>query len=453
MLPNQIVIMKFRSNFILLGILLFSISPLIVNTEAIIPNSSEISPTSSTSGNNSVVLFIGDGMGPNQMKLAQWIEYGVDVNSSLYNFPYQNFVNTYNVDSVTTDSAAGATAIATGTRTTNGAIGQSWYGSNLTNILEIAQSHGYATGLVVTCHLAHATPAGFSAHASSRGDYLEIVADQVAHKIDVLLGGGSDDDYFGTFLPTMKDAGYTYVTNRTALAAVMATPVIGLFNESYLPKETDRTDNSFVPTLEEMTLKAIQLLKATNKPYFLMVEGSQIDSGGHAHDKYYNAHEAIAFEKAVASVKPIAESESDLLMLVTADHETGSLQLKSQSLQSPLPSSLDNVTTLIAKRNARINEIECSYSDGHSSTKVILTGIGPYANRILTADHHIDTFSIMRMAIELKEGPVEASNSDTYRIMLWVGVGIVGLIALAGFIVLSKKVVLKIKAKRFAKAK
>jgi alkaline phosphatase len=399
------------------------------------------------------VLFIGDGMGPNQMQLAQWVEYGLNVNSSLYNFPYQNFVNTYNIDSATTDSAAGATAIATGTRTSNGAIGQSWYGTNLTSILEIAQSHGYATGLVVTCHLAHATPAGFSAHASSRGDFLEIAADQVTHNIDVLLGGGSDDDYFGTFLPSMQTAGYTYVTNRTALAAVITTPVIGLFNESYLPKELDRTEDSSVPTLEQMTLKAIQLLKATNKSYFLMVEGSQIDSGGHAHDKYYNAHETIAFEKAVASVKTIAESDSNLLMLVTADHETGSLQLKSQTLQSPLPSSSDNVTTLIAKRNARINEIDCSYSDGHSSTKVILTGMGPYADRILTAGHHIDTFSIMRMAIEQKVGPVEASNSDTYRILLWVGVGIVGLIALTGFIVLSKKVIPKIKAKRLAKGK
>lgn len=443
--------MKFRVNLIMIGIILFSFSPFMVNSLGFIPNSAQISPNSASTGNNSVIIMIGDGMGPNQMKLAQWVEYGVDTNSSLYNFPYQNFINTYNIDSVTTDSAAGATAIATGTRTSNGAIAQSWYGTDLTTILEIAKAHGYATGLVVTCHLAHATPAGFSAHASSRGNYLDIAKDIVEQKIDVMLGGGSDDDYFGTFLPTLKNNGYTYVTNLTALASVTTTPVIGLFNESYLPKEMDRLDSSDVPTLQDMTTIAIQLLQATNKPYFLMVEGSQIDSGGHAHDKYYNAHETIAFEKAVASAKAFANLDSNLLLLVTADHETGSLQLNSQTLKSPLPSVIDNASTLVAKRNARIAEIDCSYSGGHSMTKVVLTGMGPYADRIMTAGHHTDTFSIMRMAIEQKSGPVEASNSDTYRILMWIGVGIGGLIALAGFVRILRKVVLKIKIKRSSK--
>ena len=148
---------------------------------------------------SSIILFIGDGMGLEQIKFGSLVEYGNDSFSSLLNFPYQTTVSTDNIDMTTTDSAASATAISTGVKTKNGRIAVSYDAKlELTTILEIAQMNGYATGLVATCHLTHATPAAFASHASSRGDYLNIAGDFSNSSVDVFLGGGSGDEYGGS---------------------------------------------------------------------------------------------------------------------------------------------------------------------------------------------------------------------------------------------------------------
>ncbi len=357
---------------------------------------------------SSIILFIGDGMGLEQIKFGSLVEFGNDSYSSILNFPFNTTVSTNNIDEETTDSAASATAISTGVKTKNGRIAMNFDGSmELTTILQIAQMNGYATGLVATCHLTHATPAAFAAHAASRGDYLNIAEDFTHADVDVLLGGGSGTDYLGNYLTNFTAQGYSYLTQESEMNAINSPPVLGLFAGGSLPRMQDLLESSTVPTLSEMTAKAISLLNATNKPFFLMVEGSQIDWAGHDNDEIYLAHEVIEFEKAVRYAKNLAEQVSDLQILVTADHETGGFKVENYSAETEIPFVTDSYQIQQEKRTNRSQEMEVSWSTGgHTKTKVILAGYGPFTEDILSAEHHIDTFSIMRQAVDGETEPI-----------------------------------------------
>lgn len=357
---------------------------------------------------SSIILFIGDGMGLEQVRFGSFVEYGDETVSSILNFPYNTTISTNNVDDGTTDSAAAATAISTGVKTKNGRIATNWDGEmELTTILEIAEMNGYATGLVVTCQLAHATPAAFAAHEESRSDYLNIAEDYTHANVDVLLGGGSGTDYLGNYIDNFISQGYNYVTQESEMDALNTTPILGLFAEGNLPRSENMPEVSSIPTLSEMTEKAIALLNATNKPFFLMVEGSQIDSAGHDNDEISLAHEVIEFEKAVRYAKNLAEHTFNLQVLVTADHETGGFKVENYSTETEIPLDTDSYQLKLEKRTNRSQEIDVSWSTGgHTQTKVILAGIGPYTEDILTAEHHINTFSIMRQAVDGQTEPI-----------------------------------------------
>ncbi len=362
---------------------------------------------------SNIILFIGDGMGLEQIYFGQLVEYGLSNTSSILSFPYNTTVSTANVDGTTTDSAASATAISTGVKTKNGRIATNWNAKmDLTTILEIAKQNGYATGLVATSHLTHATPASFAAHDPSRGNYQEIAEDFSQANVSVMLGGGFEEKYIGNYISDFETLGYEYVTNETALASVTDVPVLGLFTGGSLPPLQTMLENSTIPTLSEMTIKAIDLLNSTGQPFFLMVEGSQIDWAGHDNDEIYLAHQIIEFEKAVRYVKNLAEQNSDWQLLVTADHETGGFSVKDYSFITEIPLETDSYTEKLDKRTARAQEVDVGWgTGGHTDTEVILAGMGPYTDQILTAEHHIDTFSIMRQAIDGETDPI---GSDFY---------------------------------------
>ncbi|MCG3220705.1 MAG: alkaline phosphatase, partial [Candidatus Heimdallarchaeota archaeon] len=298
-------------------------------------------------------------MGTEQIRFGQLVEYGLDKVSSLFDFPYSTRISTNNIDGTTTDSAAAATAMSTGVKTKNGRIATNWNASmELTTILEIAQMNGYATGLVATCHLTHATLAAFAAHEAKRGDYLNIAEDYTQSGVDVFFGGGSSEKYFGNYLSNFTEQGYAYITGKAELSNLNVTPVLGLFTEVSLPRVYSMEEDSLIPSLSEMTAKAIELLNATSKPFFLMVEGSQIDWAGHANDPIYLAHEMIEFEKTVRSVKNLAEQQPNWQVLVTADHETGGLSVEDYSFQTAIPLEPDSFEEKKEKRTNRSQEIE-----------------------------------------------------------------------------------------------
>ena len=267
-----------------------------------------------------VILLIGDGMGIGQITLAE-IENGED-SLAIANLPYMSLISTHSLSSYVTDSAASATALATGYKTNNGVVSKSYDGLILSTIVEIAESEGLSTGVITNTRITHATPACFLAHANSR-DQENLIAEQVLNSgVDVVLGGGRS--YFSSFNPS--DKGYTVVENTGELLEVESSKVIGLFTTGYMSYDNYRNPQ-IEPSLAQMTKKSIELLSSDPEGFFLMVEGGRIDHASHANDFENTVSETLAFDLAVSEALEYASSRNDTLIIVTADHETGGLMI------------------------------------------------------------------------------------------------------------------------------
>lgn len=253
----------------------------------------------------------------------------------------QRLLNTFSADNIVTDSAAAASAIATGERTNNGMLAQRPDGTPLTTLLEAAQGKGMSTGIVTTNTVYGATPAAFATHGSFRSDADGIARAMVSARIDVLLGGGRD-----RFLPKGQEgskrgdtlnlidearkAGYAYVSTRKELQGVETNKLLGLFNTGYLNYVIDRDNNKVndvEPTLAEMTSKALAILSRNQKGFFLLVEGARIDHAAHAFDATGMTAEILAFNEAVKTALDFAKRDKNTLVIVLADHETAGMSV------------------------------------------------------------------------------------------------------------------------------
>lgn len=246
---------------------------------------------------------------------------------------------TYSDDhTLVTDSAASATALASGVKTFNGAIGVDSQHAPINSILDRAKTLGYLTGIAVTSQVNHATPAAFVAHMDSREDYNEI-ADQYLDlrinqkpKVDLILGGGKD--YFirkdRNLIKEFEALGYDYESDINALGKIKKLPVIGLFAkvgmESALGSEHPLR-------LSEMTEKALALLQApeqknaTTKPFFLLLEASQVDWCGHSNDIACAMGEMQDMAVTMKIIKQFIDKNPNTIFVATADHSTGGLSL------------------------------------------------------------------------------------------------------------------------------
>ena len=290
-----------------------------------------------------VIFLIGDGMGFEQVKAAGMYDNGSIGTLIFESFPYQAEVTTYSADSSITDSAAAATAIATGIKVNNGVISKAipGDGSELYTILEHARDIGKRTGLVTNVVMTHATPAAFGAHESSRDNYVEIGQDYLQSLPNVLFGGGSN----GLSVVDAEAAGYTVVIDYSELQNLnteTVTQVYGHFGYRNMPYEYDYSagfinDYDTLPHLSEMTSAALDILDNDPDGFFLMIEGGKIDHAGHLNDIERNIFETIEFENAIQTVMDWAQGRSDTLILVTADHETGGLLVTQNNGQGAFP--------------------------------------------------------------------------------------------------------------------
>ncbi|MFW9847692.1 MAG: alkaline phosphatase [Candidatus Thorarchaeota archaeon] len=324
-----------------------------------------------------VILMIGDGMGPSQIELGRLVEYGPSGNLTMQDAPLTISVTTFSADNSITDSAAAATAIATGWKTNNGMVSVLPNGTILDTILENAQLHGKATGLVVTSEIQHATPACFATHVSSRSNYVEITRQLVEEaEVDVLLGGGLN--YFSPAqLQYMENQNYTIVQNRTGLLDVQNGTVLGLFAGSHMDYEEVR-NYSQTPSLAEMTNKTLSILSNDPDGFFLMVEGSRIDHAAHANDPIGVALEMVAFDNAVEVALEYVQSHEHTILIVTADHETGGLAVISHNLSDELPTDGMSEEEKRSLRIERTQNVSVTWSTGyHTSTNVSLFCFGP----------------------------------------------------------------------------
>jgi len=270
-----------------------------------------------------IILMIGDGMGLVQVYSAMTANGG---HLFLENFKNIGFSKTYSSDNYTTDSAAGGTALSSGIKTYNGAIGVDPGKKSVPNIRELAEKKGLKTGLVSTSAITHATPASFMAHVDSRGSYEDIAADFLKSNIDVFIGGGiknfQERKDGRNLCNELKDKGYQVLFNIEDIQKVRSGKLAGL---------TAPEHNKPMPGRGEMlvpaTQIAINLLAQGKNGFFLMVEGSEIDFLAHENKTPGVVLETLDFDRAVGAALKFASSNGETLIIVTADHETGGMTI------------------------------------------------------------------------------------------------------------------------------
>jgi alkaline phosphatase len=386
-----------------------------------------------------IILFIGDGVG-----VSQWTAARIASPDALAvsQFKVMGLVDTRASNALITDSGAGATAYATGVRSYYLSIGVGPDSQPVETVLEAAKLKGWATGLVATSSITHATPAAFASHVKSRASEFEIARQMTALGPDVMFGAGTrffspqarpdTQDLIGQLRMTHR-----VVTDAESFDALRDTTIrraVGLFADTEMPHAARRT-----PTLPAMTKKAIDILSRDREGFFLMVEGSQTD--WRAHDNMpmqWIVDEILDFDAAIGVALEYQRRVPDVLILVVADHETGGLAIETATdsavmvaaadslgrairglvnardlLSAPAADSADSaivrmqITAVRLRANARGAHTERLFADyttpGHTAQMVPLFASGPGAEAFAGI---IDNYRVGQMLLEIVRRPV-----------------------------------------------
>lgn len=283
-----------------------------------------------------IIFMIGDGMGPAYTTAYRYYragEAGSEVKPTVFDELLVGMASTYPADNTwVTDSAASATALASGVKSYNGAIGVDAQKLPVQSVLGQARKAGWSTGVVATSQVNHATPAGFVANVASRRMY-DAIAEQYVQKriadntmLDLILGGGQR--YFsrdpGGLSEQMAEQGYQQIWDLADLDSLTQLPAMGLVADVALPHAIDSDQPE---RLVAMTDKALSLMSQQEQGFFLLVEGSQIDWCGHGNDIACAMAEMHDFSLAIERAKAFVDENPDTLLVITADHSTGGLTL------------------------------------------------------------------------------------------------------------------------------
>ena len=306
-----------------------------------------------------IIVFIGDGMGPNHVDAGgvylgkplcfdvtneKWTYHAYsntdsltsqgftldtsksllrpELNSSLYDgtpSPYGGTLGAGGNITTYTDSAAGGTALATGVKVTNSRIGMDINGNPIENLVEIAKGLDKKAGVVTSDNIVGATPSSFLTHVGERHLADEIINGVANSPVDLVLTQNVSDftNKQSEYEALFKSKGFDIAYNKSSLNK-NASRQLGLF-DLVASREDPR-----VPTLEELTVYALDYLD-NEEGFFLMVEGSNIDKKSHSNETKLMMNELIGFNNAVEAATEWADSRDDTLIVVTADHETGGL--------------------------------------------------------------------------------------------------------------------------------
>lgn len=311
-----------------------------------------------------IILMIGDGNG-----LAQ-ISSGLFTNGnelSLTQLKNMGLIKTQAADDFTTDSAAGATAYATGKKANNRALGISPSGDTLINLPSILKTKGFRNGVITTDELTGATPAAFFAHHAERDDAGIIASFLAKSSLDLAIGGGKKQ--FEAHRSALTQAGFSQVSSLDALAQTASSKVVYFTAEgSPASMESGRGDQ-----LRSGALQALSFLGKQGGPVFLMIEGAKIDSGGHANSSSTIVTELLDFDQAVGEMIRYADQHPGTLVLITADHETGGVSLPQGNLER--------------------NEVELAYhSDDHTGILVPIFAYGAHSGEFRGVYENTEVF-------------------------------------------------------------
>jgi alkaline phosphatase len=323
-----------------------------------------------------IILLIGDGMGVSQVFAGLTANRG---HLFLENCKYIGFSKTQSADDYITDSAAGGTALSSGVKTYNGAIGVDAAGNKVPTILEEALASGLATGLVSTSAITHATPASFIAHQASRSSYEDIAADFLKTNIDVFIGGGLD--HFAKredgrdLVDELENKGYKVETDLKKIGKTKKGKLAGFTADVHNGRMAERGD-----MLTIATNTAINILDNNKKGFFLMIEGSQIDWGGHASSTIYVVEDMLDFDQVIGQALEFAAKDKETLVIVTADHETGGMALTGGSIEKGI--------------------IEGAFpTGGHTAVMVPVFSYGPGAEQFIGIMENTDIHAKMKMLL------------------------------------------------------
>ena len=287
-----------------------------------------------------IVFLVGDGMGLTQITAGM---YASDNRIAFERMRTVGLHKSYSSDNLVTDSAAGATAFSCGEKTYNGAIGVRPDGSPCPTLFEYARELGMPTGAVVTSTIVHATPAAFYAHEASRQSYENIAEQLAAADVDFFVGGGQQffdrregDDR--DLIAEMRADGRvveSYFDKRFADVTASAKTPYAYFTAANDPLPVAQGRDY----LEPASVAALDYLAArdtSDRGFFLLIEGSQIDWGGHANQGDYIVTEVQDFSRTIDAVLDWAAEHGSTLVVVTADHETGGFAINNGSTQDEM---------------------------------------------------------------------------------------------------------------------
>ncbi|MDU6433063.1 MAG: alkaline phosphatase [Pantoea sp.] len=329
-----------------------------------------------------VILLIGDGMGDSEITAARNLAEGAGgFFKGLDALPLTGQYTHYSLDKKThkpdyvTDSAASATAWATGTKSYNGAIGVDVNGKDQQTLLEIAKAAGKATGNVSTAELQDATPAALMAHVTSRKCY-------GPEKTSELCASNLFAD--GNMPVRWKGPKASYHGN---------------IDQPAVTCEVNKERPVATPTLAQMTAKAIDLLKTNPNGFFLQVEGASIDKEDHAANPCGQIGETVDLDEAVQQALAFAREEGNTLVVVTADHAHSSQIIANETKAPGLTQALntkDGAVMTISYGNSD------SDSQGHTGTQLRIAAYGPWAANVVGLTDQTDLFFTLRDAMALK---------------------------------------------------
>ncbi|MBK7231134.1 MAG: alkaline phosphatase [Saprospiraceae bacterium] len=289
-----------------------------------------------------IILLIGDGMGISQISAAMYMS---NQKLHLERFKEIGIHKPQAIDNLIIDSASGATAFSIGRKTNNGYIGIDENHEKYETILEEASKKGYMTGMVVTSTIVHATPAAFAAHQTSRNSYEAIALDICNSSCNLLIGGGKK--YFDrrttdslNLSQILISKGYVvtdYFENDLRQYQFPIVKKLCYFTADGDPLPINQ-GRDHLAKVSTQSIEFLNRIKPSNG-FFLMIEGSQIDWGGHANETDYVVSEMLDFDKAIGAALDFAEKDKNTLVIVTGDHETGGLAINPGSRMGSLLTS------------------------------------------------------------------------------------------------------------------
>jgi alkaline phosphatase len=383
-----------------------------------------------------VILVVGDGMSIAAREAIRLASVGKDGELAMDSLRYAGWTHTDSLDpdEAVTDSAAGATAFATGVRTYNGAVSVDVDGNPVKTLLEHAKDLRKATGLVTTAQVTDATPAAFGSHVPDRADQSEIARQFIEEtQPDVILGGGEDWWYptgdpgaytddpadprpevsrseIGNLVDLAQDEGYEYVNTAAQLKATRSDQILGLFaNEEMFEQAPEGQGDSYAPVvpLATMTAKALDVLSDHRRGFFLLVEEEGIDEMAHANNAGLMLKAGEALDDTVALITNFARKHPGTLVVVVGDHETGGLAIENVATDDESGDPASTVPSVV--QSTEDGPFDIAGSDlqftidwttgAHSGAATPLTAQGPGAVELARVQDNTHVFDVVLNAM------------------------------------------------------